>query len=246
MNGYSLQVKPEGRFSTGNDIVALRATQPERTTLPRFYSRILTVAEQQLYCQPDSPKLAFDHYVWLCWSIKESTYKFYKRSFPDLVFSPLKIVITELLPPRRCIPALRAHPDSVALPSAPCPASAAGYYRCKVTCGQGMLFARSFLEDGVVVTIVSEDEQFANTRWGFQPIGSSARADQSAAVRTLVLQELRTTLRRDDLQLQKDPSGCPIVLAGEQPTGIPVSMAHHDRYIAWSFYYSGFAEYNSL
>jgi hypothetical protein len=211
--------------STGNDIVALRATQPERTNLPRFYSRILTVAEQQRYHRLDSPKLAFDHYVWLCWSIKESTYKFNKRRFPDLVFSPLKIDIIELLPPV---------------------AASRGYYRCRVSCGQGTLYSRSLLREDTVMTIVSEDEQFANTRWGFQPIGSSARADQSAAVRALVLQQLQTTLRRDDLQLQKDQWGCPIVLAGEQPTDIPVSLAHHDRYIAWSFYYSGFTGYNSL
>jgi hypothetical protein len=211
--------------STGNDIVALRATQPERTNLPRFYSRILTVAEQQRYRQLDSPELAFDHYVWLCWSIKESTYKFNKRQFPDLVFSPLKIDIIELLPPE---------------------AADHGYYRCRVSCGQETLYSRSLLREDTVMTVVSEDEQFANTHWGFQPIGSSARADQSAAVRALVLQQLQTTLRRDDLQLQKDQWGCPIVLAGEQPAGIPVSLAHHDRYIAWSFYYAGFTEYNSL
>jgi phosphopantetheinyl transferase (holo-ACP synthase) len=211
--------------STGNDIVALRATQPERTSLPRFYSRILTIPEQQRYRELDSPKLAFDHYVWLCWSIKESTYKFNKRNFPDLVFSPLKIDIIGLLPPED---------------------ADGGYYRCRVSCRHGMLYARSLLQEGVVATIVSEDEQFANTRWGFQPIGSSARADQSAAVRALLLQQLKTTLRRDDLQLQKDRWGCPIVLAGQQPTGIPVSLAHHDRYVAWSFYYSGFTEYNSL
>jgi|HubBroStandDraft_1064217.scaffolds.fasta_scaffold344576_2 hypothetical protein len=212
-------------ISTGNDIVALQATQPEKTNLPRFYSRILTIDEKKLYDQLDNPKLAFDHYVWLCWSIKESTYKFNKRSFPDLVFSPLKMDISELLPPDDTAPE---------------------YYRCRVSCGQGMLYSRSLLGEDIIVTTVSKDEHFSNTRWGFQPIGSSARADQSAAVRALVLQELQTTLRRDDLQLQKDRSGCPVVLAGDRPTGIPVSLAHHDRYIAWSFHYSGLAEYNSL
>jgi len=216
MNGYSLQVKPQRRFSTGNDIVALRATQPDRTSLPRFYSRILTVAEQELYDRLERPGLAFDHYTWLCWSIKESAYKFNKRNSPEIVFSPLRITISELLPPA---------------------SAAEGYYRCKITCGPAMLYSRSLLRDGVIVTVVSDDPQFTNTRWGFQPIGSSAHADQSAAARALVLQELQATLHRDDLQLQKDEAGCPIVLAGGLPTGIPVSLAHHDHYIAWSFNY---------
>src|ERR1700760_4400635 len=99
MKRSSLQLRPSARFSTGNDIVALQATRPEKTNLPRFYSRILTVAEQELYYRLDRPGLAFDHHTWLCWSIKESAYKFNKRNSPDLVFSPLKITISELLPP---------------------------------------------------------------------------------------------------------------------------------------------------
>jgi phosphopantetheinyl transferase (holo-ACP synthase) len=209
-------------ISTGNDIVALQATQPEKTNLPRFYSRILTIDERKLYDQLGYQPLAFDHYTWLCWSIKESAYKFNKRNSPELVFSPLRITISELLPP--AFPAL--------------PATADGYYRCRVSCGQAMLYSRSVLRDGVIVTVVSDDPHFTNTRWGFQPIGSSTHADQSAAVRALVLQELQATLHRDDLHLQKDEAGCPIVLAGGQPTGIPVSLAHHDHYIAWSVNYS--------
>jgi phosphopantetheinyl transferase (holo-ACP synthase) len=219
MNGYSLQVRPEARFSTGNDIVALLATQPEKTNLPRFYSRILTVAEQQLYDRLDRSSLPFDHYTWLCWSIKESAYKFNKRNSPDLVFSPLKITISELSPP-------------AALP----PASASeGYYRCKVSFDQEMLFSYSLIRDGVVVTVVSEDEQFTDTHWGFQSIGSSAYACQSSSVRTFALQHLGTTLSRNDLQLQKDQNGCPIVLAGQQRLDIPLSLAHHDTFVAWSF-----------
>jgi phosphopantetheinyl transferase (holo-ACP synthase) len=201
-------------ISTGNDIVALQATQPEKTNLPRFYSRILTIDEKKLYDRLVCPQLAFDHYIWLCWSVKESAYKFNKRNSPDLIFSPLKITVSELLSPA---------------------SAAEGYYRCKISCGPETLYSRSLLGEDFIVTVVSEDEQFAGTRWGFQPIGSTVYADQSAAVRALVLQELQTTLHRDDLQLQKDPGGCPIVLAGGQPTGIPVSLAHHDRYVAYSF-----------
>jgi phosphopantetheinyl transferase (holo-ACP synthase) len=208
-------------ISTGNDIVALHATQPEKTNLPRFYSRILTVAEQELYGQLDKPELAFDHFTWLCWSIKESAYKFNKRNSPDLVFAPLKIIISELLPPA---------------------SAAEGYYRCKVSCGPETLYSRSLLGEGFIVTVVSEDEQFANTRWGFQPIGSSAYSDQSSSARTFALRHLSATLFRNDLQVQKDKDGCPIVIAGQQKLDIPLSLAHHHTYVAWSFRYSGVTE----
>jgi phosphopantetheinyl transferase (holo-ACP synthase) len=211
-------------ISTGNDIVALQTTNPEKTNLPRFYSRILTIDEKNLFDRLADPRLAFDHYIWLCWSIKESTYKFNKRKSPDLVFAPLKITISELLPPA---------------PAALLPAPAAdGYYHCRVSFGQETLFSRSLFQDGVVVTVVSEDEQFSNTHWGFQPIGSSAYADQSSSVRTFALQHLSAALSRNDLQLQKDEDGCPIVLAGQQRLDIPLSLAHHDTYVAWSFRYS--------
>jgi phosphopantetheinyl transferase (holo-ACP synthase) len=205
-------------ISTGNDIVALQATRPEKTNLPRFYSRILTTEEKKLYDQLDCPELAFDHYTWLCWSIKESAYKFTRRSQPDLIFAPLKITIRELLPPD---------------------ATGDGCYRSRVSLGQEMLFSRSFLREGVVVTVVSEDEQFTNTHWGFQPIGSSAYADQSSSVRAFALEHLRAELCRNDLQVQKDQNGSPIVLAGRQILDLPLSLAHHDRYVAWSFIHSG-------
>src|ERR1700722_15918928 len=201
-------------ISAGNDIVALQTTRPEKTNLPRFYSRILTIDEKNLYDQIVRPRLALDHYIWMCWSIKESAYKFHKRKTPDLVFAPLKIAITELLPPA---------------------SASQGYYRGSVSFGREMLFSCSLVRDGVVVTVVSEDEQFTDTHWGFQSIGSSAFADQSSSVRTFALRHLSTALSRNDLQLQKDQNGCPIVLAGQQRLDIPLSLAHHDTYVAWSF-----------
>ena len=201
-------------MSTGNDIVALQATQPEKTNLPRFYSRILTIDEKKLYDQLVCPQLAFDHYTWLCWSIKESAYKFNKRNSPDLIFSPLKIAISELSPPA---------------------SAAEGYYQCKISCGPETLYSRSLFGEDFIVTVVSEDEQFADTHWGFQPIGSATYADQSSSVRTFALQHLSAALSRNDLQIQKDRNGCPIVLAGQQRLEIPLSLAHHGAYVAWSF-----------
>src|ERR1700761_217625 len=98
MNGYR-RTAAIRYASTGNDLVALRATRPERTNLPRFYSRILTAGEQEGYRSLESTGLAFDHYVWLCWSVKESVYKYQKRHFPHLLFAPLRIVVREVVVP---------------------------------------------------------------------------------------------------------------------------------------------------
>jgi hypothetical protein len=87
------------------------------------------------------------------------------------------------------------------------------------------------------MTMVSEDRSFADTRWGCRPIGSSAYADQSTAVRALVLTELQTLLSRTDLQLQKNADDCPVLLGGGQPLAIPVSLAHHENWVAYSFRY---------
>ena len=210
MNGNS-RIAASPAVSTGNDLVSLEATQPERTTLPRFYSRILTPAETEGYHRHRlaASGLPFDHYIWLCWSVKESVYKYKKRLYPELVFAPLRIAIRQL-----------------DLPDGP-----QGYYQGTVE----TLYSRTRIQDGVIMTIVSEDPEFSDTHWGYSTIGSATYAEQSAAVRTLLMEELRTVLSCDDLRLQKDPAGCPIVLAEDQPLAIPVSLAHHDRYVGYSY-----------
>ena len=195
-------------MSTGNDIVFLPATQPERTVHPRFYPRIITPAEQELF---PSHSLAFDHYIWLCWSIKESAYKFHRRQQPGLRFAPLKIAIS----------GLNHNNDS---------------YFSTVTIGSGPLYARSGIRDGVLVSVVSPDPNFTHTHSGFRPIGSADYKSQSSAVRTFALRGLSAATLRDDLRIEKDADGCPYALAPD--LSIPISLAHHDRYVAWSFDYS--------
>jgi hypothetical protein len=197
------------RASTGNDLVFLPATWPEKTRLPRFYSRILTAAEAEGFEQSAPSGLPFDHHVWLCWSIKESYYKHQKRLYPELRFAPLRIEVRRI----------------------EAPVGDRDFYAGIVE----NLFSRTWVRDGVIMTIVSEDQQFTDTHWGFSAIDSPAYADQSAAVRKLALAELCTVLSRDDLRLEKDAAGCPIVLAGDRPLAIPVSFAHHGKYIAYSF-----------
>ena len=229
MNGYSRWADNK-KASTGNDVVFLPATRPERTGQPRFYSRILTAAEVEGYHSHrlTSSGLSFDHYVWLCWSVKESVYKYQKRLYPELLFSPLRIAIRQIVAPGGDVDHYAGVADNL---------SAAG----DTGLGDGpgeTLYSRTLIRDGVIQTVVSQDPTFAGTHAGFARIDSPASADQSAAVRKLVLGELKTVLSCAELQLQKDPAGCPMVLAGENHlmTPIPVSLSHHDRYIGYSYY----------
>ena len=231
MSGYS-RIAASPAFSTGNDLVSLEATRPERTTLPRFYSRILTPAETEGYHRHrlTASGLPFDHYIWLCWSVKESVYKYKKRLFPELVFAPLHIAIRHLDPPDG---PLGYYQGTVVGPASAPSGTVVGLAPGEEP-GE-TLHSRTRIQDGVIMTIVSEDPEFSDTHWGYSTIGSATYAEQSAAVRTLLLGELRTVLSRDDLRLQKDPAGCPIVLAEDQPLAIPVSLAHHDRYVGYSY-----------
>src|SRR5579863_5891465 len=85
--------------STGNDIVALSGIDRERTGQARFYSRILALSEQALYCRDRFADLPFEHFVWLLWSVKEAVFKYQKRNMPGLVFSPRRILVQELVCP---------------------------------------------------------------------------------------------------------------------------------------------------
>jgi hypothetical protein len=215
MNGYRRSAHME-KASTGNDLVFLPATRPERTCLPRFYSRILTAAEVTGFQRVAPYGLPFDRYVWLCWSIKESAYKYQKRLHPELSFAPLRFEVSRLEPPLGGTD----HYTGIARISAATTPT---------------LYSRSLIRDGVIVTVVSKDSHFTNTHWGFSTIDSPGYAKQSAAVRKLALTALSTVLAREDLQLHKDAAGCPIVVAGDRPLAIPLSLAHHDRYIAYAF-----------
>jgi phosphopantetheinyl transferase (holo-ACP synthase) len=200
-------------MSTGNDIVALVATDSHRTSLSRFYSRILSPDEQTLFRQvagEGSGGLSFSSFVWLLWSIKESVYKYVSRSNPRLVFAPLKIPVSRL-----------GRKD--------------GYYEGLICYDPYLLYSRSFLRDETILTVVSEEKNFRHTRWGLRYIGDSDRASQSAWVRTFALESLSTDFPGAPLRIVNTMDGLPVVWTGHRTLGIPLSLAHHDRWVAWSY-----------
>jgi hypothetical protein len=199
-------------MSTGNDIVALAATNNARTSSYRFFSRILSPHEQHLYSQPTLPSLTFSEYVWLLWSIKESAYKYCSRSNPALGYAPLMIPVDRLSP-----------------------SSTGDYFEGLVCYQETRLYSRSWLTDGAIATVVSEDPHFRRTRSGVHRIGRSDRATQSALVREFALRSLSELYPDAALRIVKSPDGPPVVHDGETMLDIPISLAHHDHFVAWSY-----------
>jgi hypothetical protein len=204
---------PHPIASTGNDIVDLAATDPRRTCSYRFYSRIISGEEKALFDQPAMGGLTFDKYVWLLWSIKESVYKYTSRTDDELIFSPFTIPVLQLDPP-----------------------SGDGFYKSMIIYGSEMLYSRSIITDRLIVTVVSGDENFDHTWWGFRSIDDAGDAAQSASVRTFALGKLHSVLSRADLRIEKTAAGCPILLDGKGLLDIPLSLAHHGHFVAYSYH----------
>jgi phosphopantetheinyl transferase (holo-ACP synthase) len=197
-------------ISTGNDIVALAATDKDRTCQYRFYSRILSRSELPLYDRLACGGLSFQSFVWLLWSVKESVYKYVSRSDHGLAFAPLKITVSRL----------RLHDE---------------FCEGMIRHEQAILYSRSFLRVDTILTVVSKEKDFSLTRWGLHTIGDPSYTSQSARVRTFALQSLSTVLSGAALRIVKTADGPPEVWDGDCPLNIPLSLAHHGRYVAWSY-----------
>jgi hypothetical protein len=195
-------------MSTGNDIVAMAATDKDRTCRYRFYSRIFSPGEHSLYDPLSSTGLTFHSFVWLLWSVKESAYKYFSRSEPDLVFAPRNIGIT-LVTPRE------------------------DFFEALVPSGSGMLYSRSFVTEETIMTIVSGERDFSDTRWGLHRIADPKYASQSSEVRAFALDSLAAALPGTCLRIVKAPDGPPVLWGKDRPTDIPISFAHHGHYVAW-------------
>ncbi len=205
------------RHSTGNDIVAMATVDKPRTGQFRFYSRILSASEQTLYTVKSawegSAAIPFVNFVWLLWSVKESAYKMLKRDRPDLVFSPTKIIVQEIVPPQ----------------------NGEELYRGIAIWGSDLLYFQSIIRPEFIASVVDDREDGKNTWWGIRKIDHSDRLSQSAAVRSFVLDKLRSIFPGQHLQIAKHAEGHPIVCNGAAELGIPVSLAHDGHYIAYSF-----------
>ena len=212
--------------SAGNDIVALRSVNKQRTGQFRFYSQILSAPEQTLYHQPLFAGISFENYVWLLWSVKESAYKYLKRILPDLVFSPTKFVIQYVTIPTGILMTKSIQWENTG--------NREEFYRGMLIYGSYVFYFRSKISEDWIATVVNDDEDFDNVCWGIQLIEDESYYHQSKAARTLLLKRLNSFFP-GGLQVEKSPVGYPVILKGIQNMHIPASLSHDDRFVAYSF-----------
>jgi hypothetical protein len=239
--------------SAGNDVVAFRLTDPERSAQPRFYQQILSPSETDLFQSgafpfstvplstvplstfPPSTVLSstdphstfppvpdFQLFLWLCWSVKESVYKFRKREQPDLIYSPTSISVKEIT-------------------------SSNG----QITGSSEDLFFRTTLIPGGIHTVVHQEPEFKGVRSGYgfvpqtsgpvEPLISQAPSPetQSSAVRDLVLSDVHTWDPKGFWSFGKHADGYPLLFREGILQPIPLSLAHHDQLLGFSYFLPG-------
>ncbi|MDB5144034.1 MAG: 4-phosphopantetheinyl transferase superfamily protein [Mucilaginibacter sp.] len=215
-------------ISTGNDIVALKAINIARTKQLNFYKKILSNSEKDLYDQQFSGKILLEHFVWLLWSVKESVFKYLQRTTPELVFSPTRVILTQLKIPGAAIN-FKGKLEGQGFRDEP-------VYQGVVIFGNDTLYSRSIIGDEFIFSVVNHQDSFEDTCWGIQLIDSAEAEYQSKAVREFLINRLNILSPGDDLQVVKSPHGYPVLFKDGVELPIPVSLAHHDHYVAYSFH----------
>jgi phosphopantetheinyl transferase (holo-ACP synthase) len=216
--------------STGNDVVALKAIDKQRSNNTVFYSKIISISEHSLYCPQKFTYLPFETFLWLLWSVKESVYKYVKRTASGIRFSPTKITIRQIdLPYSRPVTKL----EDLQWESGDA-GSCEDFYRGTAVFESRIFYFRSKVHSEVISSVVNEDQNLENTLWGFKWINHPDYDHQSAAVRAFALDKLNFLYPDDNLRIEKSPAGYPVVLKGAKEMGIPLSLAHHDHFVAYS------------
>jgi phosphopantetheinyl transferase (holo-ACP synthase) len=217
-------------ISAGNDIVDLRIIDIQRTKDPKFYTKFITGAEIALHGQSQLANLPLEYFVWMLWSVKESVYKFAQRHNPDLVFSPSKIIIQQI----------NFTSNPVPLPIVKPVIESKGFagintYTMVISFGAGVLYSRSIVDSRFIATVVNNIADFEAVYWGVKSIDNDGAENQSREVRAFLLKKLASTIVTNSLVINKTTAGCPVLFSGTSQLSIPVSLAHHGHYVAYSF-----------
>jgi hypothetical protein len=215
----------------GNDIVALDG-QAGRSREPVFYSKIITPAEKELYSTERLPDLPFEHFVWLCWAVKEAAFKCIQKAEPGALFWGPRIKITELAP-------LTTPPGDSWLDIGDPMAPYHGF-SALARFGSHRLQAWAIVTNNYILAVSTAGETFCSARfgeisWGIRKIGSIDRARQSADVRTFVLEKLQRLLPGQPLTIQKAPDGYPFVMNGSKQAEVGLSFSHHADLVSYAF-----------
>ena len=219
-------------ISAGNDIVSIAAINTVRTKQPAFYKKILSETEINQYQAAYSEIIPFEIYTWLLWSIKESAYKYLQRLNPELIFSPTRFVVSDLRRPKRQLTESFGSSQLEAI----------GFdeeraWTGLITCGNNILYSRSVLYPNVIHSVVNYEDTFKKVYSGIKTITNTSSANQSATVRTFILDKLSSLFSTKKLRVDKSKRGIPVISDGENQMQLPVSLSHHEHFIAYSFYY---------
>ena len=216
-------------LSTGNDIVSLNGIDVTRTLQPNFYSKILAPSETALHTEPRFAAIPFEVFVWLLWSIKESAFKYLQRINPAVLFTPVKFEVNEIRLPEAFklidfnFNELRdiGFDDYDAISATVC------FERY-------ILYSKSLVYKGLVSTVVSINQNCSKTHWGIKQIASSDTAVQSSEVRAFAINSLQIMLGDDRVIINKNKHQIPVAVQN-QAKAIPISLSHHENWIAYSF-----------
>lgn len=211
----------------GNDLIDLKTTDAARTQSTRFYTKILADTEQQLY-QNQFAAFPFEQFVWLLWSIKESAYKALQRHQPELVFTPVKMVITSLIAPQAPHPLL-SHKKT----------TTTGFdithaFKSFILFQNQTLYARSVIYgDELIHTVATTQDWFDHIHWGIRRVTETSHAGQSAAVRAFLLERLTSLYPAVKLAVEKSDFGYPFIVADGVAVDWPVSLSHHGEFVGY-------------
>ncbi|SHM28701.1 4'-phosphopantetheinyl transferase superfamily protein [Mucilaginibacter sp. OK098] len=221
-------------ISTGNDIVSLNAINITRTKQYKFYSKILSDSEKPLYNEFGLAGIPFESFVWLLWSIKESAYKSLQRNDPGLIFTPIKFMVEGLyLPSDFVVPGFgTTKSEGTGFDNQTC-------IKGVVTFGSNTLYSCSLICHEFIFSVVSHDDSFEKTCWGIKLIDNPDHENQSKEVRLFLIEKLQQLYGANDFNIIKSPHNCPILLKGTEESAIPVSLSHHEQFIAYSFQIEG-------
>jgi phosphopantetheinyl transferase (holo-ACP synthase) len=210
----------------GNDLIALKAIDVPRSRNPRFYAKILSIAELDLYHRQFA-HLPLAYFVWLAWSLKEAAYKCLQKHQPDLVFSPVNTVVTHIEPPDSDVYIFPEMLELHGFYDVAC-------YKSEVTFHSQTLHARSVIDrDELICTIASFDPSFTDVYWGVKHIDTTDPESQSAAVRTFLMDKLQIIIPEKEFTTAKSEHGWPYLIANGQAADIPVSLSHHGEWVGY-------------
>ena len=211
--------------SIGNDIVTLANTNPARTQEKRFYSKFLTEAEVELYFN-NTYSFSLEEFIWLCWSIKESVFKFQQRLQPELVFAAGRISIQKISTPSK--PQHFAVDDVFENDRLPIENA----YTSVALINSVPFYSHSFITNEFIYTITADEVCCSNISWGIKRIEETSYDIQSQSVRIFASQKIANVLNTDQADILKTETGYPFI---KQHPQLPVSLTHHHHFIGYAF-----------